>query len=52
MVTNVPPFLKTLVANETVSIINANGNSTALTITPIAGGNDAVSAHLTIIRVA
>jgi hypothetical protein len=34
-----------------LSIRNPVGNSTALTITPLAGGTDSVSAHLVITRV-
>jgi hypothetical protein len=44
-------LLTTTVVNELVSIINPPGNSTALTITPIAGGTYSVSAHLIITRV-
>jgi hypothetical protein len=35
-----------------IEIINPSGNSTALTMTPIAGGTHSVSAHLTILRLA
>ena len=38
--------------NSTISIMNPPGNSTALTITPNAGGASAVSATLTITRMA
>jgi len=38
--------------NEVLSVINPAGNAAALTITPIAGGTHAVSAHLVIQRVA
>ena len=38
--------------NEVLSVINPAGNATALTITPIAGGTHAVSAHLVIVKVA
>jgi len=37
-------------ANSTISIVNPAGNSTALTITPLAGGSTAVSAHLIITK--
>jgi hypothetical protein len=40
--------ITTVVANSHLSVINPAGNSTALTITPDAGGNNAVSATLTI----
>jgi hypothetical protein len=43
-------LVQTFLSNSTISIINPSGESTALTITPIAGGTDPVSAHLTIIR--
>ncbi len=44
-------YVTTTVADTVLSIINAPGNSTALTITPTAGGQNPVSAHLVIIRV-
>lgn len=37
--------------NSILSIVNPLGNSTALTITPIAGGTRSVSAHLIIIQI-
>ncbi len=37
--------------NTLLEVINAVGNSTALTITPLAGGTHPVSAHLTITRI-
>jgi len=37
--------------NSTLELINPPGNSTALTLTPIAGGTHSVSAHLVIIRI-
>jgi hypothetical protein len=40
----------TVGAGAVLSVINPVGNSTALTITPIAGGANAVSATLTIVR--
>jgi hypothetical protein len=36
----------------TIQVRNPTGNSTALTITPVAGGTHSVSAHLTVIRLA
>jgi hypothetical protein len=41
-------FITTSVPNSILSVINPVGNSTALTITPIAGGASSVSATLTI----
>jgi hypothetical protein len=41
-------YIRTSAINALVSIWNPTGNSTALTITPVAGGNDPVSAHLAI----
>lgn len=41
-------IITTTVSNSTLSVINPVGNSTALTITPIAGGASAVSATLTV----
>jgi hypothetical protein len=38
--------------NRIISVINPAGNSTALTITPIAGGTESVSAHLVIMQIA
>ncbi len=43
-------FITTTVANSVLSINNPSGNVAALTITPNAGGNRAVSATLTIKR--
>jgi hypothetical protein len=34
--------------NSTLEVVNPSGNSTALTITPLAGGTHSVSAHLVI----
>jgi len=45
-------FVTTTSTNSTLSIMNPPGNSTALTITPNAGGATAVSANLNIIRLA
>ena len=41
-------LVSTNIPNSILSINNPLGNSTALTITPIAGGNNTVSAHLII----
>jgi len=41
----------TTVVNSIVEVINPPGNSPALTITPVAGGTHAVSAHLVIVRI-
>lgn len=43
-------LIQTTVPNSTLSINNPTGEATALTITPVAGGTLAVSAHLTITR--
>jgi len=45
-------FITTTVANSVLSINNPTGESPALTITPLAGGTDPVSATLTIKRLA
>lgn len=44
--------LISVTANTILSIHNPTGNTTALTITPIAGGANNVSAHLIITRLA
>ena len=44
-------LIQTLTANSTLTIRNPSGNSTALTITPNAGGAGSVSAHLLITRI-
>jgi hypothetical protein len=44
-------LVQTSSLNNIISIINANGNSTALTLTSNAGGTNAVSAHLLIERI-
>jgi len=44
-------LVTTTAANSVLSVCNPAGNSTALTITPIAGGASAVSAHLVIMRI-
>lgn len=41
-------IVQTTTANSTLTIQNPTGNSTALTITPNAGGTRAASAHLII----
>jgi hypothetical protein len=43
-------FIQTIVPNTILSIRNPVGGASALTITPIAGGSDPVSAHLLISR--
>ncbi|MDP1609272.1 MAG: hypothetical protein Q8L98_08185 [Chlamydiales bacterium] len=45
-------FVMTTSANSILEVINPPGNSTALTMTPFAGGTHAVSAHLSIMQVA
>ena len=40
----------TVAAGDVISVRNPSGNSTALTITPLAGGNYPVSAHLVITK--
>ena len=44
-------LIQTLTSNSTLTIRNPTGNSTALTITPNAGGAGSVSAHLLIMRI-
>ena len=44
-------LITTTVVNSILSVRNPSGNSTALTITPIAGGTHAVSANLVITRI-
>jgi hypothetical protein len=44
-------LVTTTVVNTVISINNPTGNSPALTITPLAGGTHAVSAHLTITQI-
>jgi hypothetical protein len=44
-------LVQTTVVDSTLTVRNPAGNSTALTITPIAGGTHAVSAHLVITRI-
>jgi hypothetical protein len=45
-------MVTTTVINSILSVINPAGNSTALTITPVAGGTHSVSAHLVIMQLA
>jgi BclB C-terminal domain-containing protein len=45
-------IISTVVTNSTIAVINPPGNSTALTITPLAGGANLVSAHLVITKLA
>jgi len=44
-------IVETTVINLILTVRNPAGNSTALTITPNAGGNEAVSAHLVILQI-
>ena len=44
-------LVTTSVPNTTLRVLNPANNSTALTLTPIAGGTQPVSAHLLILRV-
>ena len=41
-------IITTTTINSILSVVNPTGNSTALTITPVAGGTHPVSAHLVI----
>jgi hypothetical protein len=43
-------LVQTTVVNSILSVRNPAGNSTALTITPVAGGTRSVSAHQVITR--
>jgi hypothetical protein len=45
-------LVQTTVPNSTLDIHNPAGESTALTVTPLAGGTNPVSAHLTITKYA
>ena len=45
-------LVRTSTTNSVVSIRNPAGSSTALTITPLAGGIKSVSAHLVILQIA
>jgi hypothetical protein len=44
-------LITTVAANSVLEVVNPAGNPTALTITPFAGGFQAVSAHLVIKRI-
>jgi hypothetical protein len=44
-------LVETTVIDSTLTVRNPLGNSTALTITPLAGGAQAVSAHIIIMRI-
>ncbi len=44
-------MINTILPNSLLSIINPSGNSTALTVTTIAGGTHAVTANLVITRI-
>ncbi|MCW1926165.1 hypothetical protein OKA05_26645 [Luteolibacter arcticus] len=43
-------LVQTTVPGSTLTVLNPTGNTPALTITPVAGGTHAVSAHLVIVR--
>jgi hypothetical protein len=43
-------LVQTTLVDSTLTVRNPAGNSTALTITPLAGGKSPVSAHLVILR--
>jgi hypothetical protein len=45
-------LVTTTTANSILTVRNPSGNSTALTITPLAGGTRSVSAHLVITQLA
>ena len=45
-------LVQTSVINSILTVRNPAGESTALTITPLAGGTDPVSAHLVIMQIA
>ena len=44
-------LITTTSPNSILEVINPPGNATALTLTPVAGGTHAVSAHLVIVRI-
>jgi hypothetical protein len=44
-------IIKTTIVNSTLTVLNPSGNAAALTITPIAGGTNSVSANLVIMRI-
>jgi hypothetical protein len=43
-------FIETTLVNSVITVRNPAGNPSALTITPISGGTQAVTAHLSILR--
>ena len=45
-------IITTSTENSILTVRNPSGSTTALTITPLAGGTRPVSAHLTIIQIA
>ena len=45
-------IITTTLANSTITVRNPTGNTTALAITPLAGGARPVLAHLTIMQIA
>lgn len=45
-------LITTSTSNSVLTVRNPAGESTALTITPLAGGTDPVSAHLVILQLA
>jgi len=45
-------IVETETINSILTIQNPASNSTALTITPLAGGTESVPAHLTILQIA
>lgn len=44
-------FIETTSINSVLTVRNLTGNASALTITPLAGGTNPVSAHLVIIQI-
>ena len=45
-------IIEVTTANSTLSLVNPEGNTTALTLTPSAGGTHPVTAHLVIVKIA
>lgn len=45
-------LVTTTTINSIITVRNSAGNAAALTITPLAGGTNPVSAHLVIIQIA
>lgn len=43
-------YVTTTAPNSLIQLVNPSGNAAALTITPVAGGTHAVSAHITILQ--